>query len=761
MFGEDTMPKSLVVVESPAKAKTINKYLGKDFIVKASVGHIRDLPKKGLAVDVDNDFTPQYATIQGKGKVIKELRDAAKKVDTIYLATDPDREGESICWHLADVFKTPKKPIYRITFNEITKKAITDAIKKPGQINQDLVEAQQTRRILDRLVGYQISPILWRNVTKGLSAGRVQSVAVRLTCEREAEIEVFEPQEYWTISAKLKGEETTPFFAKLYMIDAKKADIQTYGFLIDEAKAQAIADDVKDKEFIVKDIKRRERKDSPPRPFITSTLQQDAASKLYFSGKKTMKVAQELYEGLEIGSEGSVGLITYMRTDSTRIADEAIAAVRDFILQTYGDDYLPAKPVVYRSKKGAQDAHEAIRPTYMDKPPDAIKQSLTADQYRLYDLIWKRFVACQMKPAILDVTTVDISAGNYTFRATGSIIKFKGYRLVYMESGDENGKDESDADSSAILPELKVGELLELLGISPEQHFTKPPPRYSEKSLVKVLEEKGIGRPSTYADITSKIQDREYVVKESGRFLPTERGKMVNQVLVKSFPDVLDVQFTARMEDKLDNIADNKAKRVQVLEEFYEPFKKALDAAPDAIYNAKKEMEEVSNEVCEKCGSPMIIKWGRYGQFLGCSGYPECQNIKPYNNGDEPVPEAEPTDEVCDKCGKPMVIKRSRKGSRFLACTGYPECKNAKSISIGIDCPKPDCDGYLTERSSRRGLFYGCSNYPDCKFATWNKPVSEKCPKCDAPFLVEKSSKVHGQHLACADKECGYKSYEG
>jgi len=763
MLG-DIMAKSLVVVESPSKAKTINKYLGKDFIVKASVGHIRDLPKKGLAVDIDNDFTPEYTTIRGKGKVIKELQEAGKKVNSIYLATDPDREGEAICWHLADVLKGGKKNIYRITFNEVTKKAITDAIKKPGQINQDLVEAQQARRILDRLVGYQISPILWRNVTKGLSAGRVQSVAVRLICERESEIEVFVPQEYWIIKAKLKGAETTPFFAKLYMIGTKKADIRTYGFLIDEAKAQAIADDVKDKEFIVKKIQRRERKVHPKPPFITSTLQQEASSKLYFNGRRTMKIAQQLYEGLEIGSEGAIGLITYMRTDSTRIADEAVAAVRDFIEQTYGDDYLPDKPVAYRSKKGAQDAHEAIRPTYMDKPPDAIKQFLTDEQYRLYDLIWKRFVACQMKPAILDYTTIDISAGDYTFRAVGSVIKFKGYRLVYMEDKDDNGgngKDESDDDANAILPELKVGELLELLGILPEQHFTQPPPRYSERSLVKELEEKGIGRPSTYADITSKIQDREYVVKESGRFLPTEMGRMVNQVLIKSFPDILDVQFTARMEDKLDDVADGKEKRVKVLEDFYEPFKEALDAAPDAIYNAKKEMEEVSDEVCEKCGSPMIVKWGRYGKFLGCSGYPECENIKPYkNNGEEPAPEPEPTNEVCDKCGKPMVIRRSRKGSKFLACTGYPECKNAKSISIGIDCPQPDCDGYLTERGSKRGIFYGCSNYPDCKFATWNKPVPEKCPKCNAPFIVEKSSKKYGQHLACVDKECGYKSYE-
>ncbi|MFQ6044677.1 MAG: type I DNA topoisomerase, partial [Candidatus Poribacteria bacterium] len=491
------MPKSLVIVESPAKAKTINKFLGKNYIVKASMGNIRDLPKKGLGVEIENDFKPQYRIIRDKSKTIKELQAAAKKVDSIYLATDPDREGEAIGWHLAYVLRNAKKPIYRVTFNEITKDAVAEAIKRPTEINQNLVNAQKARRVLDRLVGYQISPILWRNIKGGLSAGRVQSVAVRLICEREKEIEVFVPQEYWSITAKLKGAKTSPFEARLFRIGSKKADIQSYGFCINEEEAKAIVDDAKGKPFIVKDVVRRERKRYPVPPFITSTLQQEAAGKLHFPAKKTMFIAQQLYEGLEIGAEGSVGLITYMRTDSTRVANEALTGVRDFIENSYGKEYLPARAVRYKSKKGAQDAHEAIRPTYMDKSPEAIRKFLNKDQYRLYDLIWKRFVASQMKPAILDVTTVDISAGKYIFRATGSIIKFKGFMLVYMEGKDESAE-EKEAEKEIILPELKVGELLELLSLLPKQHFTQPPPRYSERSLVKELEEKGIGRPSTY-----------------------------------------------------------------------------------------------------------------------------------------------------------------------------------------------------------------------------------------------------------------------
>ena len=752
------MPKSLVVVESPAKAKTINKFLGRNYVVKASMGHIRDLPPKELGVDIDNEFRPKYALIRGKGKVIKELRSAVKNVDSIYLAADLDREGEAICWHLAHELKKAKKPIYRITYNEITKGAIQTAINNPGQVNQALVDAQQARRILDRLVGYQISPILWRQVKSGLSAGRVQSVAVRLICEREAEIEAFVPQEYWIITAGLKGKATNPFDAKLLQVGSEKGSISTYGFPIDEKRANEIAEDAKAKQFIVKDIRKRERKRRPVPPFITSTLQQEAARKLRFTAKRTMAISQQLYEGLEIGAEGSVGLITYMRTDSTRVANEALTEARTYIKKTYGDDYLPARAVRYRGKKRAQDAHEAIRPTSVERTPESLKPYLSSEQYRLYDLIWKRFVASQMNPAILDVTTIDISAGEYLFRATGSIIKFRGFMTLYMESRDESKTDsEGDSQADAILPELAIGELLELLKLTPKQHFTQPPPRYTEATLVKELEEKEIGRPSTYAAIISTIQDRDYVTKESGRFVPTDIGKLVNHLLIQGFPDILDVKFTARMEEQLDEIEEGKLDWVATLKAFYQPFSSALIAAPDIMYNARKEMEEESDQICDKCEGKMIIKWGRYGRFLGCSNYPECSNIKPLTENDAPPSEDEPTDEICDKCGRPMVIKTSRAGGKFLACTGYPKCKNAKSSSTGVNCPEEGCDGYIGERRSRRGkVFYGCSNYPDCKFVLWYKPVPKACPQCQTPFLIEKTTKTKGRHLVCYNKACDY-----
>lgn len=760
------MSKSLVVVESPAKAKTINKFLGKNFIVKASVGHIRDLPKSKLGVDIENDFTPKYITIRGKGKVIKELKKTAKKTDKIYLAADPDREGEAICWHLAYVLRNTKKTIQRITFNEITKRAINKALNSPGEINQDLVDAQQARRILDRLVGYQISPILWRSLKPGLSAGRVQSVAVRLICEREEEIDAFEPQEYWSIIAKLKGKSDTEFEAQLYRLGKKKADIGTYGFLLssfaafltgqevdeeedfDESQAHAIVEDAKQKQFAIKNVKRKERKRYPYPPFITSRLQQDAAYKLHFSAKKTMRIAQQLYEGIKVGKEGAVGLITYMRTDSTRIASEALDEARRYIKQVHGKKYLPSKPRLYKSKKGAQDAHEAIRPTSVSRVPKSIKSHLTRDQMRLYDLIWRRFIASQMNPAIMDVTTVNILAGDYLFRATGSIIKFDGFMAVY--GGSKSKKDDK------ILPELDENEKLKLLELTPKQHFTKPPPRYTEATLVKELEKKDIGRPSTYASIISKIQDREYVLKEKGRFVPTDVGKMVNHLLIKSFPDIIAVSFTARMENKLDKIEDGKVNWVEVIKDFYKPFGKDLEEAADVMYEAKKELEEETDEVCDKCGAKMIVKWGKYGRFLACSNYPECENTKPYGE-DDSKPAEQPTDEVCEKCGSPMVIRTNRYGGKFLACSAYPKCKNTKSISIGIDCPEEDCDGYLTERRTRKGkVFYGCSNYPDCEFSTWNKPVPKSCPKCGAPFLVEKTSKRRGKYLACINEDCDY-----
>ena len=752
------MPKSLVVVESPAKAKTINKFLGRNYIVCSSVGHIRDLPAKKLAVDVQNGFTPEYITIRGKAKVIKEIQAGAKKTDAIYLAADPDREGEAICWHIAETLKSMKKPIYRVTYNEITKGAIQAAMENPGEIDQRLVDSQQARRVLDRLVGYQISPILWRNVKPGLSAGRVQSVAVRLICEREAEIEAFVPQEYWTITANLAGKNPPPVNAKLLQIGSEKGTISTYGFPIDEPRAEAIVEDARTKPFIVKDIKKQERKRRPVPSFITSTLQQEAARKLRFTAKRTMAVAQQLYEGLNVGTEGAVGLITYMRTDSTRVAEEALEEARGYIEKTYGSDYLPKNAVRYRSRGGAQDAHEAIRPTSVERTPQSLKTYLSPEQHRLYDLIWKRFVASQMNPAILDVTTIDISAEEYLFRATGSILKFDGFMRLYLEGRDDsNTESNRDDETDAILPVLEIGERLDLRKLTPKQHYTQPPPRYTEATLVKALEEKGIGRPSTYAAIISTIQDREYVVKEKRAFLPTDMGKLVNQLLIKGFPDILDTQFTAKLEDQLDEIADGKSDWVGVLSAFYEPFNHALEAAPDVMYKARKEMEEESDEVCEKCNGKMVIKWGRYGRFLGCSNYPECRNIKRLTEDDAPPSEEEPTDEICDKCSSPMVIKTSRAGGKFLACTGYPKCKNAKPINIGVDCPEASCDGYIGERRSKRGkVFYGCSNYPKCNFVSWDRPVNKECPECQAPFLVERTAKTKKPHLACNDKACGY-----
>jgi len=753
------MPKSLVVVESPAKAKTIEKILGKDYIVDSSVGHIRDLPKKELGVDVENNFKPKYVLIRGKGPVVKAIQEKAKKVDCIYLAADPDREGEAICWHLATELKKTKKPIYRIVYNEVTQTAILDAIQNPGTIDQALVDAQQARRVLDRLVGYQISPILWRSVKPGLSAGRVQSVAVRLICEREAEIEAFKPEEYWTLTATLTpSEKESIFSAKLHKIGTKKGEINNYGFRIDEGRAKELEADAKEQTYVVEKVQKRERKQRPVPPFITSTLQQEASRKLRFTAKRTMMIAQQLYEGLTIGDEGSVGLITYMRTDSTRIAQDALSAVRKYIDTTYGAEYLPARAVQYRSKSGAQDAHEAIRPTLELRTPESLKPHLSNDQYRLYELIWKRFIASQMNPTILDATTIDIKAGRYLFRATGSVIKFDGFRRIYMEGQDDITTDENSAgEESVILPVVKEGDTLDLRKLEPKQHFTQPPPRYNEATLVKALEAKEIGRPSTYATILSTVQDRGYITKEQRRLLPTDVGRLVNELLIHGFPNIVDVEFTKEMEQKLDTIAEGEVDWVDTLGEFYPSFQEALEEAPDKMYEARKAMETESGEQCDKCGANMIVKWGRYGRFLGCSNYPECKNIKALNGDDTAAAEPEETDTLCEKCGEPMVIKQSRAGARFLACSGYPKCKNAKPVPMGVDCPETDCDGYLGERRSKRGkVFYGCSNYPTCGFASWDKPIAESCPECNALYLVEKVQKTGETLHACASKDCNY-----
>ncbi len=764
--------KSLVIVESPAKAKTINKILGKDFGVKASVGHVKDLPKKELGIDVDDNFTPHYVTIPGKEKVLRELRSEAKKAETIYIATDPDREGEAIAHHIAEDIRPAKntKKIFRVTFHEITERAVKEAMQHPGEIDVHKVEAQQARRVLDRLVGYNLSPFLWKKVRRGLSAGRVQSVAVKLVVDREREIEAFQKEEYWTIEALLqpgtKDENNIqPFISRLYKYDGSLVidrDAQEgRRFLITSAEAaQQIIDAIKDKYFFLSKKEKKLRKRSPAPPFITSTLQQEAARRLRLPAKKTMMLAQQLYEGIELGGEGSVGLISYMRTDSFRVAAEAQQWARDLIGSKFGKEYVPEKPPVYKSKGNAQEAHEAIRPTYPDKGPEAVKNFLSKDQYNLYSLIWNRFIASQMSPAQLEQTTFIIGLKNTgrdaeelagtELRTSGTVIKFPGFMALYTES-----KDEIEEEEGGILPSLKEGQSLERKDLKPLQHFTQPPPRFTEATLVKMLEEKGIGRPSTYAAILSTIQDRKYVEKnEDRRFFPTELGVVVNDLLVEKFPELIDLGFTAKMEDELDDIENKKRKWVRVVKDFYTPFNRDLKEASKDTGKVKPQ-DIPTEEVCDKCGSPMVIKWGRHGRFLACSGYPQCKNTRPLE-GEQSSQKAEPavTDEVCDKCGSPMVIKTGRFG-KFLACSKYPECKNTKPLATGVKCPVDGGD--IVERKSKRGKsFWSCSNYPNCKFALWYKPVPTACPKCNAPFLVQKWNKTGDSFLVCLNKECNY-----
>ncbi len=743
--------KSLVIVESPAKAKTISKILGKNFDVRASVGHIKDLPEKEMGIDIENNFTPNYVVIPGKEKIIKELKKASKEAGTIYIAPDPDREGEAIAWHIAEVVDSKSKKIYRIKFNEITKTAVLDSIKNPGEIDMKKVDAQQARRVLDRLVGYELSPLLWRKVRRGLSAGRVQSVAVRLVVDRERDIEAFKQEEYWSVNAEFEGSEKPVFWAKLFKYKDQKTDIK------DSRSADAVVDDIKNSQFILTKIDRKKRKRMPSPPFITSTLQQEASRKLRFTAKKAMSIAQQLYEGIELGEEGSSGLITYMRTDSLRVAAEAQKAAKDFIERTYGREYVPEKPPVYKSKASAQEAHEAIRPTYLTNNPDNIKQYLNKEQYALYKLIWNRFISSQMAPAQIEQTTFEISChtdkckGETAFRASGSVVKFQGYMALYTESTDEL-LDENES----LLPPLNEGETLKLLSLLPKQHFTQPPPRYTEASLVKALEEKGIGRPSTYAAILSTIQDRKYVGKTDGKFIPTELGSVVNDLLVDRFAELMDIDFTASMEEKLDHIEDGKTKWVKLVKDFYKPFHKRLTEAL-AIKGKVKPQDIPTEEKCDKCGQPMVIRWGRHGRFMACSGFPECKNTKPLE-GEKQTAEPVETEEKCPKCGSPMVLKSGRFG-KFLACSKYPECKTTKPIATGVKCPLDDGD--IVERRSRKGKpFWSCGNYPKCKFATWYKPVLQKCPKCNASFLGEKRDKTGNLFLVCVNKECDYKEQE-
>ena len=798
--------KSLVIVESPAKATTINKYLGKDYVVKASLGHVKDLPKSKLGVDPDNDFQPVYEQIKGKEKVIKELKTAAKTAGRILLAADPDREGEAICQHLKEILEDENKSeIYRVLFNEITPKAIKYAVENPGRINQKVVDAQQARRILDRLVGYQISPLLWDKVRRGISAGRVQTVALRLIVEREREVLAFKPEEYWSITARLEGHQPPPFDAKLAKIKGKTAEVRN------QEEADHILKNLEDAAFNVESVVTKEKKRYPVPPFTTSKLQQEAARKLRFTVKKTMMLAQRLYEGIELGGEeGRIGLITYMRTDSARISDEAMEMVRSYVSDVYTGPYLPEKPVIYKSKKDAQDAHEAIRPTFVGRTPEDLKGFLSEDEFKLYRLIWTRFVASQMNPAVYDQTSVEILAKDYMFRASGRVQKFDGFLKVYEETKDEDVATPED-EEDITLPTLTQGEALHSLGITPKQHFTEPPPRFTEASLVKALEEKGIGRPSTYATILTTIQDREYVQKDQGKFRPTELGTVVTDMLVRHFEDIFDVQYTARMEEELDEVEEGKLTWVEALDEFYKKFQKDLKKASKNMENLKTQ-EIPTDQVCEKCGSPMVQKWGQFGSFLACSAYPECKNTKEIAKEETPEAkenagaEAEP--EPCENCGRPMALKRGRFG-QFLACTGYPECKTTRKIAsgggapkkpdvlldevcpqckeaklvikdgrfglftscsnypkckyikpktIGVPCPKSGCGGELIERRSKRGkVFYGCSKYPDCDFVLWNKPVPEQCPSCGAPYLIEKTTKREGTIRYCNEEKCDYK----
>ncbi len=727
------------------------------------MGHVKDLPKKTLGVDVDNGFTPKYEVIRGKGKVLKEIRKASKGAEIVYLAPDPDREGEAIAWHIAEELRSINGNIRRVLFNEITKKGIAQGLAQPRDLDKNKFESQQARRILDRLVGYQISPLLWKKVKRGLSAGRVQSVAVRIVLEREREIRAFEPEEYWTITTKLATSKGGEFTAKLARIGSKKAEIHT------EELASKIVSEIKSADLVVSRVAKTERLRRPPPPFITSKLQQEAIRKLRMTAKRTMGLAQRLYEGVELGGgRGRVGLITYMRTDSVRVSEDALTAARDYVAQRFGQDYLPAQPIRYRSKKSAQDAHEAIRPTAVDMDPDTLYKLLVVqgtggqdererrDLHRLYSLIWKRFVASQMKPAVQDVTTVDVSTGRLVLRAQGLVTRFSGYTALYEESKEETNKngDSNGSGSETVLPPIEEGEGVNLLGIQPEQKFTQPPPRFTEATLVKELEEKGIGRPSTYASILSTIQDRGYVLKDQGRFHITPLGELVTDLLVESFPDILNVEFTAKMENQLDKIEEGATDWHQTLAAFYESFKKDLDEAVDKMRDVKRQAIP-TDLVCEKCGAPMVIRWGRNGEFLACSKWPECRNTKEFRrkpDGGIEILEPETVEETCPLCGAPMVIKNGRYG-RFLACSRYPDCKGTRPITLGIDCPREGCDGQIVQKRSRRGkIFYGCSNYAKtgCDFVVWDLPVARTCPSCGYPIMVKKSGR-RGNALVCPE----------
>ena len=798
------MGKSLLIVESPTKARTLNRYLGDRFNIRASVGHIKDLPGNELGIDIENGFEPYYQVIKGKEKIIKDLRKAAKEAESIYLAPDPDREGEAIAWHIAEELRSSRKDIYRVLFNELTRNAIETSLKKPAALDQQKFEAQLARRLLDRLVGYQISPILWDKLRRGLSAGRVQSVALRLICEREVEILAFDSEEYWTITALLEGEVDPQFEARLWRRSGEKIKISN------QEQASELVAALEQVSYQVVKVEKKQRSRTPAPPFITSTLQQEAARKLRYTAQRTMVIAQRLYEGIELGAEGAVGLITYMRTDSTRIAKEAVADGRSWIQDNLGREYLPKKAPVYPSRKGIQDAHEAIRPTAVARTPEEMATYLKKEELALYELIWKRFVASQMSPAQLDQTVMQVAAGEFILRASGTVIRFPGFMQLYIE-GSDNG--EAGMEEGLKLPDLPEGSSVKLIELKPKQHFTQPPPRFTEASLIRELEEQGIGRPSTYASIMGVIQKKEYTKKEKGRFIPTELGMLVNDLLVANFPEVLNVAFTAQMEAKLDQVESGSQGWLQVIEEFYQRFHQAVERAQTEMTDVKR--AGVPTDIdCEQCGKKMHIRWGKNGLFLSCSGYPDCKNSKNFARDSKGKIQAategvvrgkcelcnrdmveksgrfgtflactgypeckntrslqedrregqdkavQYTDEICDKCGGRFVVRKSRVGVPFLACEKYPRCRNTRSIGTGVACPQPTCEGELVERASKKGRrFYGCSRFPKCRFVSWSRPVDKECPQCGNPYMLVRQSKGE-EYLACPVKSCGYRESE-
>src|SRR5687767_14163681 len=804
------MAKNLVIVESPAKAKTINKFVGKDYIVKASVGHVRDLPKSELGVD-EETFEPRYEVLEGKEKVVSELKAAAKKAEKIFIASDPDREGEAIGWHVMHLLGNDAKKVQRILFHEITKNAVRKAIDTPGEIDMNKVNAQQARRVLDRLVGYKLSPLLWDKVRRGLSAGRVQSVAMKMIVEREDEIKAFQPVEYWTFGARLSAAVPPPFIAKLSKVDGKKAEVPN------EEAARKIEAALKSGTFVVTEVARKEKKQSVAPPFITSTLQRTAYNRFKYPVKRTMQIAQKLYEGKELGGLGFAGLITYMRTDSVRIGDDALAEVRQYIAAKYGDNILPEKPNVYRVKKAAQaqEAHEAIRPTSMELDPEKIKDFLTREEYSLYKMIWDRFVASQMKPALFDVTDADITVGNLTLRASGEVQKFAGFLAVFQDEPSEDEEEDEEKKNEKALPPLNEGDVLSLVDLDTKQNFTQPPPRYTEATLVKALEENGIGRPSTYGAILTTIQARDYTYKHEGKFHPTHLGTLVVTLLKQSLGDIIDEGYTAKLEEDLDEVEDGKMVWTDLMKDFSVKFNVDLERAATEMTQVKGSGLE-TDEKCENCSSPMIIKFGRFGEFMACSNYPECKTTKEMAKGDAAAATSDDEQIICDKCGKPMALKRSRFG-QFFACTGYPDCKNTKDPKLmkaaanlpsepqppcencgkemvlksgrygpfyscagypdcktirkigrggksatppkptGVKCP--NCkEGDLVERVSRRGVFFACNRYPKCEFAMNNRPVARACPKCHAPYLMLKETKREGHIELCNNPECDYRA---